>query len=369
MASAAPEAENVAPAVEAGVSGLRTPFALIEGQRLRANIAEMQGAVEGLGAALRPHFKTHRTVAIARWQRDAGASGVTVATVRQLVTARRELSCPVLVSGILQADSAAASVLRDACSGNETLFAIESPQSVEQLRAALGPDVPAEVMIEVEAGCLRSGVAPTECGELAQLAARQGFGIAGVFSYPGHSYRPGVSREASDQERAALDEAAAELVRAGFDPRLVSAGSTPTMPHARPGVANEYRPGTYVFGDRQQLTLGAVRREQLSLTVVASVVALHGNRLVLDAGGKALGRDAPRWLDGFGQLADASEAVVDRLYDHHAVIEAYRGPSRAVGDRVAIIPNNANSAMVLARSVWITDDGETAAELRPQPDA
>ena len=109
---------------------------------------------------------------------------------------------------------------------------------------------------------------------------------------------PGQSRRGREEERRALSEAAVALARAGFEPRHVSAGSTPTMPYARSGVATEYRPGTYVFGDRQQLTLGSVSRAQLSLTVVATVIAVHGERVVLDAGGKALGRDAPRWLEG-----------------------------------------------------------------------
>jgi D-serine deaminase-like pyridoxal phosphate-dependent protein len=98
------------------------------------------------------------------------------------------------------------------------------------------------------------------------------------------------------------------------------------------------------------------------------VIAAHGERVVLDAGGKALGRDAPRWLEGFGQLADDSEALIERLYDHHSVIESYRGKPLVIGDRVAIVPNNANSTMVLLQSAWITDDGETAVELRPLPD-
>jgi D-serine deaminase-like pyridoxal phosphate-dependent protein len=226
----------------------------------------------------------------------------------------------------------------------------------------------AEVVIEIEAGCLRCGVTPAECAALARTAAREGFDVAGVFSYPGHSYAPGRPAEAAEQERAALSAAVAALERAGFQPRHVSAGSTPTMPYARPGVATEYRPGTYVFGDRQQLTLGAVAREHLSLTVVASVIAVHGERIVLDAGGKALGRDAPRWLEGYGQLAGGSHALVARLYDHHSVIERYGGEHLRVGDRVAIVPNNANSTMALLRSAWLTDDGETGAELMPEPD-
>ncbi len=350
------------------LSELCTPFALIDGARLRANIDAMQDAVAGVGAALRPHFKTHRTPEVARLQREAGAIGLTVATARQLAAVSGELGWPTLASSVLQADAAAGPILREACATGEVIFAIESPRSVELLRAALGPEPQAEVVIEIEAGCLRSGVVPAECASLARIAARHGFDVAGVFSYPGHSYAPGQSRDAAEQERTALAEAAAALAQAGFEPRYVSAGSTPTMPYARSGVATEYRPGTYVFGDRQQLTLGAVEHEDLSLTVVATVTALHGHRVVLDAGGKALGRDAPRWLEGFGQLADASEAVIGRLYDHHSVIESYCGDVLAVGDRVAIVPNNANSTMTLSRSVWLTDDGDRAIELRPRPD-
>jgi D-serine deaminase-like pyridoxal phosphate-dependent protein len=223
-------------------------------------------------------------------------------------------------------------------------------------------------MIEVEAGCLRSGVAPSDCGELARTAQRLGCRVAGLFSYPGQSYIPDQAKDASEQELAALESGASELRRAGFDPEHISAGSTPTMRFARAGIATEYRPGTYVFGDRQQLGLGAMERSGLSLTVVATVVAIHDDRLVLDAGGKALGRDAPRWLPGYGQLADSSEALITRLYDHHAVVESYRGQAVRVGDRLSILPNNANSVMALLRSAWLSEAGESAVELTPQAD-
>jgi D-serine deaminase-like pyridoxal phosphate-dependent protein len=366
--TAARAANPVEPAAPRPLAELGTPFALIDGRLLRANIASMQEAVASLGAALRPHFKTHRTIEVARMQCDAGAIGLTVASTRQLARVTGELGCPVLVSSLLQADPAVSATLRASSDAGEVIFAVESARSVELLRAALGPEPRAEVVIEVEAGCERSGVAPRDCADLARIAARHGFEVAGVFSYPGQSYAPGRSRDAAEQERAALSEAAAALARAGFEARHVSAGSTPTMPYARSGVVSEYRPGTYVFGDRQQLTLGSVESSQLSLTVVATVIAVHGERVVLDAGGKALGRDGPRWLDGFGQLVDRPEALIGRLYDHHSVIEPYRGDPVRVGDRVAIVPNNANSTMVLLQSAWITEDGESAVELRPEPD-
>ncbi len=358
-------ASVAAPVAEAKLAELATPFALIDARRLRRNVADMQQAMDGVGASLRPHFKTHRTTAIARLQRDAGAIGLTVATAAQLETVRTELGCPVLVSSLLQAGVPG---LHEASTDDGVIFAIESERSVELLRSAVGPERSPGVMIEVEAGCLRSGVPAPQCGALARSASRQGFRVVGLFSYPGQSYIPGRARDASEQELEALETGARELRNAGFEPEHISAGSTPTMPFARPGVATEYRPGTYVLGDRQQLGLGAMARERLALTVIATVVAVHGDRLVLDAGGKALGRDAPRWLPGFGQLASDSETVIGRLYDHHSVIDSYRGPDASVGDRLSILPNNANSVMALLRSVWCSEDGVYGEELRPQPD-
>jgi D-serine deaminase-like pyridoxal phosphate-dependent protein len=350
------------------VSELLTPCALIDGPRLHANVGALQERITGVGAALRPHFKTHRTARIAELQLEAGAIGLTVATGRQLSFVRQEFDCPVLVSSLLQSDASVAGPLREACLAGAVVFAIESAASAELLRAALGSDLEAEVMIEIETGCLRTGIEPAECGEVARAAARLGLRVVGVFSYPGSGYLPGQAEQASEQEQSALALAAAELSRAGFEPEHVSAGSTPTIRFARSGAVTEYRPGTYIFGDRQQLNLGAVERSQLSLTVLATVVARHGDRVVLDAGGKALGRDAPRWLEGYGELLDTPGALVTRLYDHHAVIEGYGGPPLAVGDRVAVLPNNANSVMALTRSAWLTDGGELASELTPVPD-
>lgn len=350
------------------VSELATPFALIDGPRLRRNILDMQQAVGDLGAGLRPHFKTHRAVTIAGLQLDAGAIGLTVATADQLLTVRRRFECPVLVSSLVQVDSGCTAGVTAMCADGGVVFAIESTRSVELLRRAVGPDVVPDAVIELEAGCLRTGIDPAHCGELARQATRAGCRVVGVFTYPGHGYIPGQARDASEQEHAALELGALELARAGFEPEHVSAGSTPTMRFARAGAVTEYRPGTYVFGDRQQLMLGSLERSQLTLTVVATVVARHGDRIVLDAGGKALGRDSPSWLPGYGQLLDGSDALITRLYDHHAVVDAYEGPRLAVGDRVPILANNANSVMALRRSAWFTEDGERAVELRPQPD-
>jgi D-serine deaminase-like pyridoxal phosphate-dependent protein len=173
----------------AKLSDIPTPFALIDAPTLRRNIAEMQEAMDGIGASLRPHFKTHRNVAIARWQRDAGALGVTVATAAQLTAVKHHLDCSVLVSSPLQVDAAIARALRAACSEGNVSFSIESSRSIESLRSALGPEVTADVVIEVEAGCLRS----PRCGR--RPAGRRHLHLSGpcVPSRPGcRRQRPGA---------------------------------------------------------------------------------------------------------------------------------------------------------------------------------
>jgi D-serine deaminase-like pyridoxal phosphate-dependent protein len=131
------------------------------------------------------------------------------------------------------------------------------------------------------------------------------------------------------------------------------------MPHVREGPATEFRPGTYVFGDVQQLVLGAVDAGDIALHVVATVLAQRDGQVVLDAGAKALGRDRPQWLDGHGRLADCP-ATIAKVYDHHAIVLQDGGkPSFAIGDRVRIVPNNVNSVMALRRYVWVDDGSGT----------
>jgi D-serine deaminase-like pyridoxal phosphate-dependent protein len=47
------------------------------------NIRRLQQHLDALGVALRPHVKTSKCVAVATLQRDAGARGITVSTLKE----------------------------------------------------------------------------------------------------------------------------------------------------------------------------------------------------------------------------------------------------------------------------------------------
>jgi D-serine deaminase-like pyridoxal phosphate-dependent protein len=64
-------------------SDIPTPAALIDEARLMRNIARMQQRMDALGVRLRPHVKTTKCIEVARRQRDAGAVGITVSTLKE----------------------------------------------------------------------------------------------------------------------------------------------------------------------------------------------------------------------------------------------------------------------------------------------
>src|SRR5919112_3240839 len=54
-----------------------TPALVVDLDRVERNIARVQAACDAAGLANRPHIKTHKSPALARLQREAGARGIT----------------------------------------------------------------------------------------------------------------------------------------------------------------------------------------------------------------------------------------------------------------------------------------------------
>ena len=63
------------------VSDLPTPQVLIDRTRLMRNFDRVQRLASDGGLCLRPHAKTHKSPAIAKWQIEAGAVGICCAKV------------------------------------------------------------------------------------------------------------------------------------------------------------------------------------------------------------------------------------------------------------------------------------------------
>ena len=64
-------------------SSIDTPAILLDYEQLVDNIRTIQKTADDNGAVVRPHIKTHKSLEVARIQLEAGARGLTVATLRE----------------------------------------------------------------------------------------------------------------------------------------------------------------------------------------------------------------------------------------------------------------------------------------------
>lgn len=333
---------------------LPTPHLRVDADVLASNVAAMAAFAAGHGLALRPHAKTHKCLQIARLQLEAGATGLTVATVAEAEVFADAGFADLFIAYPVWVDAAKGARLRTVADRARLTVGVDSGEGAR----ALAAHVPgARVLVEVDSGHHRSGVEPEDAGAVAETAAQAGLDVLGIFTFPGHSYSPGLQADVAGQESAALRVAAASLSRHGVEPSVVSGGSTPSARDADAGVLTEIRPGVYVFGDAQQWELGSARPRDVALTCLATVVSHAGGQLVLDSGSKVLGADRPAWTTGYGRLLDHPDARITLLSEHHATVPWPGGPLPPLGSRLRVVPNHVCNAVNLADELVVVRGG------------
>jgi D-serine deaminase-like pyridoxal phosphate-dependent protein len=320
-----------------------TPVAVVDEEIVERNLARMARLAADNNVKLRPHAKTHKSAHMAQRQMAHGAVGLTCATfteaeifadagVDDLLIAHPPVGRPKLD----RLAALAARVKRLAVSLDDVGIARSLPASVE-------------VLWEVDPGQHRIGTTPGEPTVTAVQQLVRAIGNArfrGLITHGGHVYGATNQQErqlAANQESEAVTTTAAMFPQAGIELRELSVGSTPTAGLALRGSITEMRPGTYIYGDANQVTLGSQRLEDCALSVVATVVSTPApDRAVVDAGSKALSADLRvARLNGYGMVLGRNDLTVARLSEEHAVLTAAERTRLTVGTRLIIIPSHA----------------------------
>jgi len=340
---------------------LPTPCALVEEPVVRSNTERMADRVTRLGARLRPHVKTHKTVEGARLQIRGHFGGITVST---LAEARAfadagfgDITYAVPISP--QKLPEAAELARDL---ERLTLLVDGPEAAAAVEARAREDGrPASVMLEVDCGGGRSGVDPRREQSVAlglQLFRSPHVDFRGVLTHAGQSYacrNPEEIRRVAQVEREVTVEFAEKLRAAGAEVPEVSVGSTPTVGLGEnlAGVT-EVRPGNYVFYDAFQVAIGSCAPGHVAFSVLATVIASHpeAGRVVLDAGALALSRDpGPTRVNpscGFGLLRRPDGTPLPglrlvALSQEHGTVRVegcFPVDSLAVGTRLRVVPNH-----------------------------
>jgi D-serine deaminase-like pyridoxal phosphate-dependent protein len=342
---------------------LDTPCLTLELSLLEHNIERMASLARGAGVALRPHAKTHKLVEVAERQLAAGSDGLTVAKLGEAEVFAEHGIGNLLVAYPLWGEQK----WRRLCAlaeQAEVRVAADSAQVCEGISAAAqAHGVVVAVRIEVDTGYGRCGVQDaSEAAALAAVVERlPGLRLAGVMSFAGQTYGApdGVGNAArSDAER--LVEVASALREGGFDTPEVSIGSTPSAAHiAKLKGITEFRPGTYVFSDRDQAALGWGTLDDCALRLTATVVSRPTrDRAVIDAGTKSLSSDRATHADGWGTIVGHPSWALSWLNEEHGVIALPPGEDPSIGTIVEIIPNHACGMLNLHDWVAVVRDGE-----------
>jgi D-serine deaminase-like pyridoxal phosphate-dependent protein len=334
-----------------------TPALVVDLDAVERNIDRMQARCDALGVALRPHIKTHKLPALAHTQVARGAVGIACqklgeAEVMAAAGLRDILvSYPILGAAKAARFAALAGLVRMAAVG-------DSPAVPEGLSAALAEaGATAAFLVECDTGYGRTGVQTPEAAvELAALAdTLPGLRFAGFMTYP-------RLPESGPWLQAAIDAAAARGLQASW----ITAGGTPATSREAGEHApalTEWRPGTYVYGDRSTVADGSVPLEDCALHVRATVVSRPtADRAIMDAGSKALTSDPAAGADGHGTLLEYPDARVPKLNEEHGYLDLSACAERPeVGEVVTVLPNHACGATNLYDEVVAHRGGRVVA--------
>ena len=166
-----------------------TPALLLDLEVAKRNIARMAAALRDLNTAIRPHIKVHKSIELARLQVDAGAAGLSTATVWEACALawgrpRRPIRCK---HGCAAPENPR--VWRSWPADHRVLVAVDDAANAAELSAAAraaGREL--GVLIEVDTGMDRAGVDTVEeaLALAKQVVAYDHLRLEGVTGYEGH---------------------------------------------------------------------------------------------------------------------------------------------------------------------------------------
>ena len=374
------------------IDDLPTPCVLVERKRLEQNLRRMQERADANGVRLRPHAKTHKSPAMAQRQREMGARGLTVATVREAETFVRSGFNDIRIAYTLAGRDALRRVVALSAEADVS-FCVDTREGAEGASVVFSEaGRRADVLIEIDTGHHRTGVSWESDAAVAlarHVERLPGVRLIGLLTHAGHAYHgpdegePAAAalRRHAVEERDRMLAVASRVASAGALPEALdqpfelSIGSTPTMAafenSSRDGLQiTEIRPGNYVYCDAMQVALGSAAWEDCALSVLSTVVSKHrdrdgGERVFLDAGKKVLTSDTGSGTTGYGTIlynaatmTPLPHAELTGLSEEHGWVRVRGGSTLQVGDRVRIVPNHACVVVATQSSLYLVEGEE-----------
>lgn len=328
-----------------GLESLDTPSMIVDLDLMEANIKKLMDKLLPTGKNIRPHLKTTKSAILAQRLVAAGAKGGCVAKLSEaeaiaaagfddlLITC--EIIGPQKVKRLVQ-------LYREHKGIRIVVDSEVGAEAIHEALAASGIPEPIAVLIDLDVGLHRTGVAPGEpalalakrIGELENLR------LIGVQGYEGHLQHLHDREDRKTQCLASmkiLTDTVKSLRDAGFDGiEVVTTGGTGTGEFcATVPEITELQPGSFIFMDTDYRNAVGTFYSN-SLTILSTVISKQGERQVtIDSGLKTLTTDS-----GLAECKD-SRYRHENLGDEHGSLKWEQGsPELKIGDRVEMIPSH-----------------------------
>jgi D-serine deaminase-like pyridoxal phosphate-dependent protein len=336
-----------------------TPALILDLPTVERNIAEMARRMATVPAALRPHAKIHKSPILGRMQLEAGAIGLTTATIWEASAMVDAGLDDILIANQVVGAIKAAELARLATSAR-VIAEVDSAANGAELSAA-GVEAGSRigVLVELDVGLHRAGVRSVEeAVELGTFLERQpGLELLGLLGYEGHCMLEpdrAVRVEKARAANAALLEAVDAFEARGLPTEIVAAGGLGTwdITGANERIT-EIHAGSYIFMDAFHRKL--VPGFDPALTVLATVISRSGAMAVLDCGRKSIGidRTLPELVNGEGTIR--FEHGEHFIHEEHTAIVLDEGSTLAVGDRVELMPGYAPTTVNFYDLYYVVD--------------
>lgn len=362
-----PVPESLAQLVGRGVGEIDTPALVVDLDAMRRNIARMAEFARKHDVRWRPHAKMHKSVELARMQREAGAHGVCVQKTAEAeamaaggirdiyisneVIALRKLARVAQLAHQLAAEGGKLAIAVDSAEGVKRLA-----QAMEDVRAERRSDATIDVFVEIDVGQGRCGVEP---GPAAVALAREirehpALRLAGLQAYHGRAQHIRGAKERRDTIAVVVQDVihTRQLIEAeGMAVELVTGAGTGTMVcEAASGVYGELQASSFMFMDADYAANErdpAQPQFEHALFVKTQVISTHADRAICDAGHKSHAIDSglPRVL----AVSADTELEYFNGGDEHGVLRPARAGTRvpALGRALWLIPGHCDPTVNL----------------------
>ncbi|MBM99914.1 MAG: alanine racemase [Planctomycetaceae bacterium] len=329
---------------------LYTPALCLDLDLFDANVQIMVETCQKHGVDWRPHAKCHKSPIIGRWLVDAGAIGLTCATIREAELMAEAEIRDLLIANLI-AGPAKIQRLVELASKADPIICLDHQDQADAISQAMATaGVYVRVLIELEIGMNRVGVDDLELVErLAEkVHSLPGLELAGVMAYEGHLLTIEDLQEKEQTIRQALAKAMTardRLESRGLPCSIVSCGGTGSFPiTVKQNGITEIQAGGAIFMDEFYRHSCQIDQLENSLTIMATVVSMPTpDRVVVDTGRKALNIEIYR-----PRVREPKGLLVESLSAEHGVLRLTEDATPPkIGQPVEIIPGYADLTNVL----------------------